>query len=136
MPLILYGKQEVVDVLQNLQEFLSLGELGRVYSDLWYGPYVQEGGDSAAVSQAWMHKGRWQTNTDVAQDLEERAADVLSNALDELIDGNSLAAVKSYVQHLLDMAKRELQKYPQEPTASRYTRTNSLHDSWDTELRF
>lgn len=53
------------------------GELG---NNVTYGPYVQD-----SEQQAWMHRGRWQTNEDVAEENSGRIQGFFSDAIRDFI---------------------------------------------------
>lgn len=53
---------------------------GRLGNETKYGPYVQ-GHDT----QAWMHRGRWQTNLSILRKLEPRIANRFKRAIEKAL---------------------------------------------------
>ena len=84
--------------------------------------------------QAWMHKGRWQTEEDVAQEKEPDVADILESVAQMIIDGASGAQLRPMVRQALELIRRRLREYPPKPGTSRYERTGRLRNSWEIEL--
>lgn len=125
------GLQKQLDMLDG---FLSTGDLGKVYSrgagNRRYEHYVQNVAQQSAV-----HRGRWQTVQSVADDESANAGRLLEEAAAALLEKNSPAAARRYVDNLLTQVKKRMQDYPPPPANSRYIRTKTLHNSWDTELQ-
>lgn len=131
------GSAEVRHKLTAINNFWSEQIAGKVFSRGAVGPngqryehYVQN-----SLMQAGIHQGRWQTAQSVADDEQSLAVELLGEAATAVFENNSPAAARRYVQHLLDKLLARMQAYPPPPANSRYQRTGTLHDSWDTEMR-
>lgn len=57
-------------------EVATDGKRGRVGNNTTYGPWVQSG-----RLQAWMHRGRWQTDEQVAKKEEGRVRDMFEDEI-------------------------------------------------------
>lgn len=60
---------------------LSGGTLGRLFSDISYGPLVQD-----EEGQAEIHQGRWQTTEDVAEEKEGDVVAIYERFLEQLVN--------------------------------------------------
>lgn len=130
------GADEIFALLDNLDEFANYGTVGRVFSAgavNQYGDryefYVQSHAD-----QAWMHRGRWQTEEDVAQESEPDVAAIIDTVLAMVIDGASGAQLRPMLRQALEFIRRRLRVYPPKPAGSRYVRTGTLRNSWQVEM--
>lgn len=130
------GVGKLENLLTTLGGFLSTSQLGKVYSHGATSPYghryehyVQD-----STMQAAIHQGRWQTAQSVADEEQGTAVSQLEQAVEALLAQNSVAATRRYVEHLLERLLVRMRQYPPPPANSRYIRTNTLHDSWDTEM--
>lgn len=131
------GADEIFELLDNLGEFASYGELGIVYSAGAFNRY----GDryefyvQSREDQAWMHQGRWNnTVEDVAEESEQDVVDIIGSVAQMILDGASGAQLRPMVRQALELIRRRLRVYPPKPGSSRYDRTGALRNSWQVEL--
>ena len=130
------GRDEIFALIDNLDEFATYGTIGAVFSS----GAVNEYGDryefyvQSREEQAWMHKGRWQTEEDVAEEKEPDVADILESVAQMIIDGASGAQLRPMVRQALELIRRRLREDPPKPGTSRYERTGRLRNSWEIEL--
>lgn len=135
--IVIRGLDELNQILAEAGAFLDSGELGRVFSAGAYGPHGQryESYVQGEGQQASIHQGRWQTEADAVTKFEPVATDILSDELQRILQGDGPGGVKSAVQALLDRIHEYMAKYPPPPPNSTYVRTDTLHHSWQSELR-
>lgn len=130
------GVDKLESLLATMGGFLSTSQLGKVYSHGAVSPYGHryEHYVQNSTLQAAIHRGRWQTAQSVADEEQGTAVSQLAQAVEALLKQNSVAATRRYVEYLLERLLTRMQQYPPPPANSRYIRTNTLHDSWDTEM--
>lgn len=124
MSVTVIGLTELTARINAIRRQIKGGDLGQVAStNLDYNRYVQ-----SAAEQAYIHKGRWQTEEQVAEEEEGNVEREFSQWVERMVTGGG--NISDPTKKVLKLLLERMQYYPPPPPASTYRRTGNLRASW------
>lgn len=131
------GAEELYQALTVFSDFVSTGEIGRVYSKGAIGPHGQRYDHYVMhhAFQAEIHKGWWRTEETRLEEFEPTAVDYAERAVEALVEGGANErAARRFMDFLIEDLFTFTREYDPQRPYSTYVRTNTLFHSWDTEV--
>lgn len=129
--LTITGAEPVNRLLADVQRELAQdGRMGEVYSRgaVQYGRRYEHLVQHRPT-QADIHRGRWQTDEDVAESSQTEVVDLLRQMVEKIAAGRG-GKIRWAVDRALDLLLKRVKEYPAPPPGSRYIRTYNLYRSW------
>lgn len=130
----LTGVAELDQTLRRVEDVLNSDVLFRVYNtgaNQGYGRYERY--VQGAGWQAWMHRGRWMTDQQIADKFGPDVRDLISVAVDVILAGGQ--TWRPYIRQAMQLIEKRFKDYPPERPGQRYVRTFTLRNAWQSELK-